>query len=77
LASEMITCKIADIGFTRELPDGQLSETYCGTKIFCAPEVLAKLPYTNKADVWSLGCIFYEILFGVHPFKADNETQLR
>ena len=41
-----------------------------------APEVLAGKPYNHKADVWSLGCIFYELLTGFPPFSGTDEVNL-
>ena len=43
-----------------------------------APEILLKSTksYTNKTDLWSIGICFYEILFGINPFKAKNEADL-
>lgn len=35
-----------------------------------APEVLKKLPYSYEADIWSLGVVFYFMLFGDYPFKS-------
>ncbi len=32
--------------------------------------------YDGKADIWSVGCIFYEMLVGVYPFKGTNELDL-
>ncbi|CAK83630.1 unnamed protein product (macronuclear) [Paramecium tetraurelia] len=37
-----------------------------------APEVLHGQPYTNKCDIWSLGLIFYQMLYGVQPWYAQN-----
>jgi len=33
-----------------------------------APEILERREYNEKCDIWSLGVIIYEMLFGVNPF---------
>ncbi|KAH8061624.1 serine/threonine kinase [Aureococcus anophagefferens] len=48
----------------------------CGTPAFLAPEILSNQPYTLKADVWSLGCVFFETVAG-RPLNAmahDDDT---
>lgn len=42
-----------------------------------APEVLAGQLYNHKADVWSIGCLFYELLTGFMPFTGVNHRMLR
>jgi len=37
-----------------------------------APEACQSEPYTSKSDVWSLGCILYELCTLKHAFHADN-----
>ena len=37
-----------------------------------APEVLDGKPYDIKADLWSLGCVYYEMLFGKPPYISNN-----
>lgn len=43
----------------------------CGTLSYTAPEILDSKKYTNKVDVWSVGIIFYLLLFGKLPFDGD------
>jgi serine/threonine protein kinase len=41
-----------------------------------APEVARGDPYDKKADIWSLGCILYQLLVGFTPFSSHNAFQL-
>lgn len=43
-----------------------------GSPIYMAPEILLNESYNSKADVWSLGVTFYEMLYGHCPFEAKN-----
>ena len=68
--------KIADLGFARRLDHDSLAATRLGTPLVMAPEVLEGNKYDHSADVWSLGCIFYEMLTGFSPFTGTNQTNL-
>lgn len=72
-----LTCKIADLGFARKLPEDELAKTGCGTPLLMAPEVLGGQHYDHKADVWSIGCLFYELLTGFMPFTGISHANLR
>ena len=68
--------KIADLGFARKIDDQALASTRLGTPLVMAPEVLEGHKYDHSADVWSLGCIFYEMLTGFSPFTGTSQTNL-
>lgn len=41
-----------------------------------APEVLKAESYTSKADIWSLGVIIFEMLYGYCPFRSSSIAAL-
>jgi serine/threonine protein kinase len=56
------TIKIADFGFAKILKNyGESTNSFCGTATTIAPEIVEGKDYTFSADIWSLGCIFYEL----------------
>lgn len=69
--------KIADFGFCKPLSSRKdLAKTILGSPIYMAPEILLGEEYTMKADIWSMGVIYYEMLFGICPFEGKNIAQL-
>ena len=41
-----------------------------------APELVEEKPYDHTADLWSLGCILYELFVGTPPFYTNSIFQL-
>ena len=66
--------KIADFGFTVEgTSQGEYkSHGARGTAGYRAPELLNGRIYTNKVDVWAMGCLLFEIIFIQKLFPADS-----
>jgi serine/threonine protein kinase len=70
--------KIADFGFSTEHSNNILHETICGSPLYMAPEIIEKTAYNNQIDLWSIGMILYEMLYGEHPFEECRSiTELR
>lgn len=68
--------KLADFGCAVSSKDGfkkesDRRETFCGTLDYLAPEMVRGERYDERVDVWSLGVLCYEFLFGKSPF-VDN-----
>ncbi|ULT92491.1 hypothetical protein L3Y34_009941 [Caenorhabditis briggsae] len=72
-----ITVKLADFGFARILNNGIMTQTFCGSPMYMAPEILMGEMYDARADLYSIGVIFYQCLTGKPPFPAQNPMQLR
>lgn len=68
--------KIADFGLSRVVMPGEYTEMVCGSPLYMAPEVLRFGNYNDKADLWSIGAICFELLNGYPPFCGRNNVQL-
>jgi NIMA (never in mitosis gene a)-related kinase len=65
--------KLGDFGIARVLKStSELAKTAIGTPYYLSPEICENKPYNNKSDIWSLGCILYELLTLRHAFEAGN-----
>ncbi len=50
--------------------------TQTGTPYYASPEVWKDKPYNLKSDIWSLGCVFFEMLSFQPPFMANDMSGL-
>ena len=63
--------KLCDFGWAKELTLENRS-TFCGTIEYMAPEIVGSENYDYSVDIWSLGILLYELLYGHSPFKANS-----
>jgi len=63
--------KIGDLNVSKVSKTG-IGYTQTGTPYYASPEVWNDEAYTNKSDIWSLGCVLYEMMYLTPPFKAEN-----
>ncbi|XP_066542812.1 serine/threonine-protein kinase Nek5 isoform X2 [Hoplias malabaricus] len=54
----------------------ELARTCVGTPYYLSPEICENRPYNNKTDIWSLGCVLYELCTLKHPFEGSSLKQL-
>ena len=77
LTADQKIVKVTDFNFARELYDNDLAQTLCGSPLYMAPEIIQKHDYTVKSDLWSVGMILYEMVYGNTPyFDACNIIDL-
>lgn len=63
--------KLGDLNVSKVAKRG-LGYTQTGTPYYASPEVWKDQPYNNKSDIWSLGCVLYEMITLRPPFRAEN-----
>jgi len=72
-----LTVKLGDFGLARVLHDQSVfAQTHVGTPYYMSPEQVQYESYDEKSDIWSLGCILYEMGTLHPPFEAERYTQL-
>ena len=68
--------KVADFGFAQHLAENATERGLRGSPLYMAPEILLKDHFDAKADIWSVGVILYEALFGKAPFSSPTLEDL-
>ena len=68
-------CKLGDLNVSKVARKG-LGYTQTGTPYYASPEVWEEQPYDSKSDVWSLGCVIYEMATLRPPFQAQSMEEL-
>ena len=66
------TVKLGDMNVSKQATKEGLNFTQTGTPYYASPEVWRDEPYDIKSDIWSLGCVLYEMCALVPPFRADD-----
>ena len=54
-----------------------MATTQTGTPYYASPEVWMEKPYSSKCDIWSLGCVLYEMAVLRPPFMNSDLRSLK
>ena len=65
------SAKIGDLNVSKVVRMG-MGLTQTGTPYYASPEVWDNKPYDSKSDIWSLGCVTYEMITLHPPFRAQS-----
>ena len=68
--------KLGDFGLSKIIASHDFASTYVGTPFYMSPEICASERYSHHSDIWSLGCIIYELASRCVPFDARNHMEL-
>ncbi|KAH0793665.1 serine/threonine-protein kinase Nek1-like [Histomonas meleagridis] len=64
--------KIGDFGIAKVLDHtSQFSKTAIGTPYYLSPEICQGKAYNQKSDIWSMGCVLYELCTLQHAFDSN------
>ncbi|CAD8170006.1 unnamed protein product [Paramecium octaurelia] len=68
--------KLGDFGMATQLSKQRMLNSRVGTPLYMSPQVQQNSNYTNKCDIWSIGILFYECLYGATPWYHETSSQL-
>ena len=68
--------KLADMNVSIVTANG-MARTQTGTPYYASPEVWQEKPYSAKCDIWSLGCVLYELACLRPPFVSHDLKSLK
>ncbi|XP_028670296.1 3-phosphoinositide-dependent protein kinase 1-like [Erpetoichthys calabaricus] len=76
LLSEEMHIQITDFGTAKQLSSDSRqarANSFVGTAQYVSPELLTEKSACLSSDLWALGCIIYQLVAGLPPFRAGNE----
>nr|CCA15674.1 protein kinase putative [Albugo laibachii Nc14]CCA16262.1 protein kinase putative [Albugo laibachii Nc14] len=69
--------KLADFGWSViAMAPHRSRQTFCGTPYYMSPEIVDGKSYDHRVDLWSIGVLTYELLFGKTPFENKNHMEM-
>ena len=75
-AKEYKSVILADLNVSIVTSNG-MATTQTGTPYYASPEVWMEKPYSSKCDIWSLGCVLYEMAVLRPPFMNSDLRSLK
>ncbi|XP_015120414.1 serine/threonine-protein kinase ULK3 [Diachasma alloeum] len=72
----VLTLKVGDFGFAQYLSTSESKFAIRGSPLYMAPEILLRHEYDARVDLWSVGVIMYECLFGKAPYSSSSLEEL-
>ena len=75
LVKDKHQCKLGDMNVSKVIKEKVL-HTQTGTPYYASPEVWNDAPYSYKSDLWSIGCVVYELCELRPPFQGKDLDEL-
>lgn len=76
LVDEDGAIKLTDFGWSNYVFDDEVRDTFCGTPVYQAPEMLNRKEHDFSVDIWCIGIIMFEIITGHLPFNSASKELL-
>jgi serine/threonine protein kinase len=68
---------VGDIDLAKELTGSKaMAQSFCGTEYYMSPEIISGEEYSYPCDVWSCGCVLFEMTQLRKPFENKDKSKL-
>jgi len=64
--------KIGDFGLAALVTGSKSQTAMCGSRYWMSPEMIQRIGYDTKTDIYSCGCVMYELLNGKAPYRNQG-----
>jgi serine/threonine protein kinase len=68
--------KLTDFGWSNYIDENESRNTYCGTPVYLAPEMIREIGHDEHLDIWCIGVLMFELLTGTIPFPGNTINTL-
>ena len=75
VSKDLSIVKLGDMNVSKIIKN-IFAYTQTGTPFYASPEIWSEDPYDTKTDIWSLGCLIYELCMLKPPFDASSIKEL-
>lgn len=76
LLNEDGVIKLTDFGWSNYIFSDEVRDTFCGTPVYLAPEMIDRKEHDHNVDIWCIGVMMFELITGKLPFNTTNKILL-
>ena len=77
LLGENSKAYLTDFGWSNYIRNHRIRNTVCGTPLYLPPEMVSETGHNEKADIWCIGVLLFELSTGKVPFEGNDYTTVK
>ena len=77
LLDENSKAYLTDFGWSNYIRNNRSRSTICGTPLYLPPEMVTESGHNEKADIWCIGVLLFELMTGKVPFEGNDYTSVK